>query len=195
MLSYTYGLNIPEGHEKSPYLVNIYSDEQVKKDVEKVRDKVDVIIVSMHWGVDNEQSFIPNTEQKQQAKYLASLGVDIIVGHHPYVIEPIEWIDNTLVFYSLGRIISSKTYLYNDYSYVIGLLGEVTITKKNNQIKIENTNNELIYNYYDEFDKNNLIIPFSQMTETYNKDYKRLYEKYSQIVKMYDNNTKVNKIS
>lgn len=195
LLSYTYGLNIPEGHEKSPYLVNIYSDEQVKKDVEKVRDKVDVIIVSMHWGVDNEQSFIPNTEQKQQAKYLASLGVDIIVGHHPYVIEPIEWIDNTLVFYSLGRIISSKTYLYNDYSYVIGLLGEVTITKKNNQIKIENTNNELIYNYYDEFDKNNLIIPFSQMTETYNKDYKRLYEKYSQIVKMYDNNTKVNKIS
>lgn len=195
MLSYTYGLNIPQNYDKSPYMVNIYSDEQVKKDVEKIRDKVDVIFVSMHWGYNNEQSFIPSEEQKRQAQYLASLGVDVVIGHHPYVIQPIEKINNTLVFYSLGRIISSKTYLYNDYSYVIGLLGELTITKKDGRIKIENTNNELVYNYYDENNQNNLVIPFSQMNENYNKEYKRLYEKYIKYVKMYDNNTKTNNIN
>ena len=194
LLSYTYGLNIPEGYEESPYLVNIYSDEQAKKDIEKVRNKVDVIFVSMHWGEGNELGITPNEEQKRQAKYLASLGVDIIIGHHPYGIQPIEKINNTLVFYSLGRIISSKTYEYGDYLYVIGLLSELTITKKNNKIKIENTNNELIYNYYDENYKNNEIIPFSEMNTNYNKDYIRLYEKYSKIVRSYDNNVIINNI-
>lgn len=185
MLSYTYGLNINENYDKSPYMVNIYSEEQVKKDVEKVKDKVDVIFVSMHWGYNNEQSFIPSETQKKQATYLASLGVDVVIGHHPYVIEPIEKINDTLVFYSLGRIISSKTYLYNDYSYVIGILSELTITKKNGKIKITNTNNELTYNYYDENDQNNLIIPFNKMNENYNKEYQRLYQKYIKYVEMY----------
>ena len=99
------------------------------------------------------------------------------------------------MFYSLGRIISSKTYEYGDYLYVIGLLSELTITKKNNKIKIENTNNELIYNYYDENYKNNEIIPFSEMNKNYNKDYIRLYEKYSKIVRLYDNNIVINDIN
>lgn len=148
----------------------------------------------MHWGEGNELGITPNEEQKRQSKYLASLGVDIIIGHHPYGIQPIEKINNTLVFYSLGRIISSKTYEYGDYLYVIGLLSELTITKKNNKIKIENTNNELIYNYYDENYKNNEIIPFSEMNTNYNKDYIRLYEKYSKIVRLYDNNVIINNI-
>lgn len=194
LLSYTYGLNIPDEYEKAPYIVNIYSEEQVRKDVLKVRDKVDVILVSIHWGEGNELGIVPNNEQKKQANFLASLGVDIVLGHHPYGIQPIEKINNTLVFYSLGRIISSKTYLYDDYLYLVGMLGEVTVTKKNGKVSINNTNNELIYNYYDEFDRNNLIIPFSQMSEKYNKDYVRLYEKYSMILKMYDSNVIINNI-
>lgn len=194
LLSYTYGVNIPDEYEKAPYIVNIYSEEQVRKDVLKVRDKVDVILVSIHWGEGNELGIVPNNEQKKQANFLASLGVDIVLGHHPYGIQPIEKINNTLVFYSLGRIISSKTYLYDDYLYLVGMLGEVTVTKKNGKVSINNTNNELIYNYYDEFDRNNLIIPFSQMSEKYNKDYVRLYKKYSMILKMYDRNVIINNI-
>ena len=63
LLSYTYGTNgikVPEGKE---YMVNLYSDEKVKQDIEKVRDKVDVVLVSMHWGL--EYQTVPTSEQQR----------------------------------------------------------------------------------------------------------------------------------
>ena len=113
MLSYTYVLNgfkLPNGKD---YLVNVYSDELVKKDIEAIRDKVDVLIVAMHWGV--EYTHNPTNTQKTQAKYLASLGVDVIIGNHPHCIQPVEWIDNTLVIYSLGNLISNQVILVPKY--------------------------------------------------------------------------------
>jgi len=120
MLSYTYGTNgiaIPSGKE---YLVNVWPMDynadygvgfegyktQVKKDVEAVRNKVDLLIVAMHWGV--EYTHIPTSYQKEAAEYLASLGVDIIIGAHPHVVQPVTWIDDTLVIYSLGNFISAQ---------------------------------------------------------------------------------------
>ena len=50
----------------------------------------------------------PVNSQKEIAKYLSSLGVDIIIGCHPHVVEPIDFIDNTLVIYSLGNFVSSQ---------------------------------------------------------------------------------------
>ena len=195
LLAYTYGTNgikVPEGKE---YLVNIYSDEKVKNDIEKVRDKVDVLLVSMHWGTEYKTE--PTEEQKRQAEYLSSLGVDIIIGTHPHIIQPITYINDTLVIYSLGNFISAQS-TNNDYNTMVELMTSVDIIKekKNGQIniKLENLNNELLYNYYHKGSRwtNFKVVPFSQMNETYNKDYKRLYEKYSAVVKMYDPNIKVN---
>ena len=81
------------------------------------------------------------------------------------------------------------------------LMTSVDIIKEtkdgNSTIKIENLNNELLYNYYQKGGKwyNFKVIPFSQMNESYNSDYRRLYEKYSSVVKMYDENIPVNPIS
>ena len=52
MLAYTYGTNGITVPSDKPYLVNLYSDELAKADIEKVRDKVDLLIVSMHWGTE-----------------------------------------------------------------------------------------------------------------------------------------------
>ena len=195
LLAYTYGTNgikVPEGKE---YLVNLYSDEKVKSDIEKVRDKVDLLMVSMHWGTEYKNE--PTETQKKQAEYLSSLGVDIIIGTHPHVIEPITYINDTLVIYSLGNFISAQS-TNNDYNTMVELMTSVDIIKqeKNGQstIKLDNLNNELLYNYYKKGSRwtNFKVIPFSQMNETYNQDYKRLYEKYSSIVKMYDPNIKIN---
>ena len=195
LLAYTYGTNgikVPEGKE---YLVNLYSDEKVKSDIEKVRDKVDLLMVSMHWGTEYKNE--PTETQKKQAEYLSSLGVDIIIGTHPHVIEPITYINDTLVIYSLGNFISAQS-TNNDYNTMVELMTSVDIIKeeKNGQstIKLDNLNNELLYNYYKKGSRwtDFKVIPFSQMNETYNKDYKRLYEKYSSIVKMYDPNIKIN---
>ena len=198
MLSYTYGTNgipVPEGKE---YLVNLYSDEKAKEDIEKVRDKVDLLLVSMHWGTEYRTE--PTEEQKREAKYLADLGVDIIIGTHPHIIEPIEYIDDTLVIYSLGNFISAQS-KDGDYNTLVELMSSVDIKKttKNGKSKItlENLDNELLYNYYQTGGKwyNFKVVPFSQMNENYNPDYRRLYDKYSNVVKMYDQNIKVKPIN
>ena len=195
LLSYTYGTNgipVPSGKE---YLVNLYSDEKAKEDIEKVKDKVDIILVSMHWGTEYQTE--PTEEQKRQANYLSSLGVDIIIGTHPHIIEPITYINDTLVIYSLGNFISAQS-TNNDYNTMVELMTSVDIIKeeKNGEvtIKLDNLNNELLYNYYQKGNRwtNFKVIPFSQMNASYNSDYQRLYNKYSEVVKMYDKNIEVN---
>ena len=197
-VAYTKGLNgnvLPKGKE---YLVNVFSYDKAKTDIESVRDKVHFVIVSMHWGKDvtsyTNRSPEPWTKYakglnpKEQAEYLASLGVDLIIGTHPHIINPIEWIDNTLVYYSLGNFISSQS---NDSNYNkrIGLMGSVEFTKtiKGEEVlskELKSTNNELVYTYI----KGNTYkaIPFSKMNSTYNKNYKSLYETYTKVIKMYD---------
>lgn len=197
-VAYTKGLNgnvLPKGEE---YLVNVFSYDKAKTDIESVRDKVDFVIVSMHWGKDVTSYTNPSPEPwtkyakglnpKEQAEYLANLGVDLIIGTHPHIINPIEWIDNTLVYYSLGNFISSQS---NDSNYNkrIGLMGSVEFTKtiKGEEVlskDLKSTNNELVYTYI----KGNTYkaIPFSKMDNTYNKNYKSLYETYTKVIKMYD---------
>lgn len=195
MLAYTYGTNGITVPSDKPYLVNLYSDELAKADIEKVRDKVDLLIVSMHWGAEYRSE--PTDEQKREAEYLSNLGVDIIIGTHPHVIESITYINDTLVIYSLGNFISAQS-TNNDYNTMVELMTSVDVVKTTkdgkSEIKLENLNNELLYNYYQKDSRwhNFKVIPFSQMNETYNSDYKRLYEKYSSVVRMYNPNIEIN---
>lgn len=195
MLAYTYGTNGITVPSDKPYLVNLYSDELAKADIEKVRDKVDLLIVSMHWGAEYRSE--PTEEQKREAEYLSNLGVDIIIGTHPHVIEPITYINDTLVIYSLGNFISAQS-TNNDYNTMVELMTSVDVVKTTkdgkSEIKLQNLNNELLYNYYQKDSRwhNFKVIPFSQMNETYNSDYKRLYEKYSSVVRMYNPNIEIN---
>ena len=116
VLGYTYGTNgieIPEGKE---YLVNLYSKERIKEDIERLEGTCDSILVSMHWG--DEYSTTPNAEQQELAQYMADLGVDVIIGEHPHVIQPMDWIEGkdgnlTLVIYSLGNFLSSQDEAFN----------------------------------------------------------------------------------
>lgn len=205
MLNYTYGtngINVPNGKE---YLVNVWPTDltindvnsdteyqnykkQVKEDIEKVRDKVDVLIVAMHWGV--EYTHEPTEYEKDMANYLAELGVDIVIGTHPHVIQPITWIDDTLVIYSLGNLISAQ-YQDDNYNKMVGLLTSLEINKtvKGNEtdIVIDNVDNELIYTYYSNW-RNFKVVPFSNsQIATYLPDYQSVYNTYKDIVLEYDN--------
>lgn len=192
-LNYTYGTNMDGLVNYDSYLVNIYSNEQAKKDIDKVRDRVDVIIVAMHWGEENNP--IPTNYQKEVASYLASLGVDIIIGTHPHVVQPIEWIDNTLVIYSLGNLITAQSEDY-DYSRYIGMLVSIEVTKKGNKVSISEPTCELTYSYFNSVNnkKTNFeVIPYSYVNNTFN-EYLRLYEKVSKIIRLYDKNIKINEL-
>lgn len=196
MLSYTTstnGLPVPSGKD---YLVNVYDAEQVKSDIEAVRDKVDVLIVAMHWGV--EYASTPNSNQQEIAQYLADLGVDIILGAHPHVLQPITWIDDTLVMYSLGNFISNQ-YGTDDYNKLVGFMATLDITKTvtpegDVDITIDNLGGELIFTKYNgnpittANHDGHQVIPFSKMTDevlstfTHSIERDRLYEKYSRIL-------------
>lgn len=191
MLSYTTstnGIPVPSGKD---YLVNVYDAEQVKQDIEAVRDKVDILIVAMHWGV--EYASEPNARQIEIANYLADLGVDIIIGCHPHVLQPITMIDDTVVMYSLGNFISNQ-YGTGDYNKLVGLMATLDITKTVTpegevSIEIDNLGGELIFTKYNgdpiatANHDGHVVIPFSKMTDdSYLKDYVRIYEKYTNIL-------------
>lgn len=210
MLNYTYGTNgikVPEGKE---YLVNIWPctgnnpdndtkyqeyKEVVKKDILRVRDKVDLLIVAMHFGV--EYTHVPTNYQIDMAEFLSSLGVDIIIGTHPHVIMPITYINNTLVIYSLGNFLSAQD-TNNDYNTTVGLLSSIKITKNidkdnNSSIKLSDLNNELIYTTNKDGYK---IIPFSNPDiKDYLNDYERVYNKYANIVRSIDSSININSLS
>ena len=176
MLAYTYGTNgipIPKGKE---YLVNVYTKSMLKQDIQELRPKVDLLIVSMHWGI--EYDFNPSKEQKELAHLLASLGVDIVIGNHPHVIQPIEWIGKTLVIYSLGNFISAQ----KDTKKRIGMLAGIDIIKKNNTIELKNLRAELIYTYYNAQMRDFKIYPFKKINDKILPNSKEIYKKYLNII-------------
>lgn len=78
-------------------------EEDIKEDIAANRDKVDILIVSLHWGTEYSQ--VPTAEQRRMARELVDTGADIILGHHPHVLQGIEVYKDGLIAYSLGNFI------------------------------------------------------------------------------------------
>ena len=184
LLSYTTttnGLNRPKGKE---YLVNVYDKEQVKKDVERLRGKVDLLMVAMHWGV--EYTHTQNAEQEEIAHYLADLGVDIVIGHHPHVIQPVEFIGNTMVIYSLGNFIASQKGAVEKHT---GLMVSVKVHKKTvdgeSTITLEEPSANLSYVYSIPSGSTRYgyeMYTYDMLNDSLLKNYKEHYKKFMSIV-------------
>ena len=171
----TNGLSAPAGKD---YLLNVYSKEQAKKDIDKIKDKVDVIIVSMHWG--EEYIFDPTEDQKEIAQYLSSLGVNLIIGSHPHVIQPVGYVNDTLVIYSLGNFLSGQRPLGIDK--IIGLMVGMDIVVKDSKVTFENVKKSLLYTYSTTYDTNYKVYPFNKLDDNILSGYKDLETKYMDIV-------------
>ncbi len=138
LLNYTYGLNgliMPEGKE---YLVNLIDEDAIKADIAALKQNCDVMIASMHWGV--EYAYEPNEEQQQLAQLLSDEGVAVIIGAHPHVLEPAAFINakdgrKTLVYYSLGNFLSAQ----DSGDTMLGGMAQFEIVKdgKTGEIRIE----------------------------------------------------------
>ena len=204
MLSYTTSTNGlgASALSKEPFILNTYNEERVKKDIEAVRDKVDVLIVAMHWGVEYNQD--ATTEQKNIAKFLADNGVDIVLGTHSHCIEPWEKIDDTVVFYSLGNFISNQMAAETPKIRKVGVVGMFatlnivkTVDKEKNTttIEIKDIGADLNYSYrgYNNTTGKNdyLVIPFSKMEEKYLTNYSSVYDEFSKILKKYDDSINI----
>lgn len=111
LLNYTFSTNgiiVPE-----PVKVNMLDKELITKDVKKARDKkADFIILFLHWGT--EYDTIPSKSQTDLAGYFLSIGVDMVIGSHPHVLQKMvrsadpSTGDGKVVVYSLGNFISNQ---------------------------------------------------------------------------------------
>ena len=177
--TWTNGLETPAGKE---YLNNVYSPEKAAADIAKVKDLADVIIVAMHWGT--EYSLGVSSQQTEIANYLSSLGVNLIIGAHPHVVEPVEYINDgkTFVIYSLGNFISDQIGIER----LTGLMMEVTIKKVVDvddtvTISIVSPKAELIYTY-SKYGSNFKVYPYYRLDNTLLPNYMSYYEYYKGIV-------------
>ena len=158
LLAFTYGINGMTIEASSGLVVPLMSKAEVRKQVEAAKLAGDVVIVNMHWGVDS--SFAVTTEQQEYAQLLADLGVDVVIGEHPHVLQPMEWMtgkngNKTLITYSIGNFLST---MYNDYFMVGGML-TFDIVKSKGKCTIENVLLIPTVTYYD-WTRSNLSIYF-----------------------------------
>lgn len=124
LLNYTYGTNgipIPLGTA-----VNLLDKETIQNDVVTAKAlHPDQIIAFVHWG--QQYKDLPTASQKAWYAYFKSLGVNIVIGSHPHVVEPMHWDreSNELVVYSLGNFVSNQRAFPRDG----GAMFELTLTK------------------------------------------------------------------
>lgn len=106
-IAYTRGyptVNLPDD---APWLSNSLEVQNVLADARMARDKgAEVVIISCHWGTEPQS---PVTEtQRQQAEAITASGlVDLIVGHHTHVVQPIEQVNGVWTVYGMGNSISN----------------------------------------------------------------------------------------
>ncbi len=126
LLGYTYGTN---GHEDSKGQVHYLTESNIKADVDSAQELgADFIIAFPHWGAEYYQGIHDST--KRWAKKLADAGIDLILGSHPHVLEPMETITSSdgrevVVAHSMGNFISNQQ---KDPTYA-GVIIEVALTK------------------------------------------------------------------
>ena len=184
LLGYTTGLTIATNNT---YSVSIYSEEQVKKDYDSIKDQADIIMVAIDYS--NNRSLEVTEQEKTIANYLANLGVDIVIGNTGYSVQPIEKINNTLVFYSLGNMLSGHSLTDNKISAIVDF--KYTIKEKGGNIEKNYDDINVLLTYaYSLNGVNYKVVPFTKIQTELN-DYKIYYEKYNKLLTENNKNVKL----
>lgn len=143
----TNGLSLPED---SPLVLMRTGDEAfLEERIRYARSIADVVVVNVHWGI--EYSSKESTAQRKLAQKMADWGADLIVGHHPHVLQPMGYLtradgSRALVVYSLGNFISAQD---EPYRMVGGML-ELDIKKGQEGLIFENVVMTPVITHYGE---------------------------------------------
>ena len=163
LLNYTYGTNgikVP-----GPVIVNILDKDLITNDIKKAKDKnPDIIILFLHWGT--EYDTIPSKSQVDLAEYFFSIGVDLVIGSHPHVLQKMVWFKNNtgvkdgIVVYSLGNFVSNQRKPKTDG----GSMVRIELTKIGDSFKISNAGYYLtwVYTPIEKYRKKFFILPCSE---------------------------------
>ncbi len=138
MLNYTYGLNgcpVPKGKEYLVTLLKWSNLEFIRSQIRQAKELADFVIVFPHWGT--EYAYEPDENQVYWTSVFAEEGVDLVIGGHSHVLQPVEWVERPdggtmLVFYSLGNFLSGQI----EAPRLLGGMAEVTLTLTEHGVEI-----------------------------------------------------------
>lgn len=125
-LSYSYGFNGFAVPQDTPWLSNLIDETRILSDVSRARRfGAEYVVLSLHWG--EQYVHAPNWQQRDLGpRLLTSPDVDLIVGHHAHVVQPIDRIDGEWLVYGLGNLLSAQGSLPRRDE----LLVQVTVTEQ-----------------------------------------------------------------
>jgi poly-gamma-glutamate synthesis protein (capsule biosynthesis protein) len=135
-LSYTYGTNGLPVPRAAPYLVSLIDTDIMAQEIDALRPLCDYLVVSMHWG--DEYDHTPTKRQEELAAFLAGHHADLVLGHHPHVLQELRQIKRpdggeTLVYFSLGNFVSAQ----NRLSTLLGGMARIRLVKKDGKTRWE----------------------------------------------------------
>lgn len=153
-IDYTYGTNGISVPSDKKFCINLIDKDLIKKHIETAKNQnSDMIVACMHWGTEYQTK--QNSEQEELADFLFQNGVNVIIGNHPHVIQPMEKRTVTLedgstrdgfVVYALGNFICDQNAVNTRDSIILNL----KITKHTDgSITIDNYDYVPIYMYKD----------------------------------------------
>ena len=148
ILNYTYGHNGVSLPSDATYLVNMLDEDKVRYDIRKAEEIADFTIVCPHWGT--EFKLEANSSQKAWAAIFLEEGVDLVLGTHPHVIEPIEWLTDEdghkmLVYYSIGNFVNGTDATGDSVTQrMVGGIADITIERNKETGEVEIVKNGAI---------------------------------------------------
>lgn len=148
-LAYTFSTNGVKLQTGAQTYIPYFEEALIDKQVALAKEQADIIIASCHWG--DEDTYTPNAHQKKYADYLISKNVDIILGMHPHVIQPMEWRSRpdggkSLLVYSLGNFVSG---MQDGFNTLGGMLSLDIIKSPDGEIRVENVIFDPIVTHYE----------------------------------------------
>lgn len=170
LLNYTYGtngINPPKGKE---YIVNVIDEEKIEKDAAFAEENADFTIAFMHWG--EEYSTTVGESQKRLAEKMCNWGVDLIIGAHPHVLQPVEWIysdddKSTLCYYSLGNFVSGQ----RDAVNLLGGIADIKLVYDGEKVTVNDFDLIPTITHYDANLKNFSVYKFENYSDEMAKNH------------------------
>lgn len=140
-LNYTYGMN---RSLTNWWMVDVMQNNDASKAaiaerIEKAKEISDFVVMCAHWG--SEYVNTPTSSEVMWAQFFADCGVDLVIGTHPHVVQPVMEVEGkngnkTVVYYSLGNFVHNQ----NDFAPNIGGLANITLISDENGVRIKEYN-------------------------------------------------------
>lgn len=171
ILNYTYGTNGIAQPDGMPYAVDLLEETKVVEEIQRAEELADFTIVCPHWGT--EYRLTPDSMQNKWTKIFAENGVDLVLGTHPHVIEPVAMVQDEatghemLVYYSLGNFVNWTSGTGEGVANrMVGGMAEITLTRDNNDnVVISNYNVEALVCHVEDCTNGVTVYPLAEYTE------------------------------